>query len=169
MFRKLTVALMALAMAAGLAGAVAGEASAYPDRDWRPGQNHGWNQATNRVDVLVWGKKYNNWDDDRWGNDRWGNGRRGNDRWGNGPRWSSTPRVYVTESRTGRYVATAQLVDVDRSGSRIAYRYQLRNLPWNTYLMVRVTGSGTYSGTPNLYINRRSAGTVTLAKTFSER
>ena len=41
MFRKLTVALMALAMAAGLSGLVAGEASAYPTAVGIPEPGHG--------------------------------------------------------------------------------------------------------------------------------
>ena len=160
MFRKLTVALMALAMAAGLSGLVAGEASAYPNRGWDPGPGHGWNQATNRVDVVVWAKQTTN----SWGNDRWGNGRR----WDNGPRWSSAPRVYAVETYTGRYAGTATLVSTDRSGGMLGYRYVFRNLPWDTILKIRVSGPGSYVGMDDLYLPRRTSGSLDLSATFNQ-
>jgi len=171
---------MALAMAAGLSGLVAGEASAYPNRGWDPGPGHGWNQATNRVDVVVWAKQTtNSWGNDRWGNgrwdnDRWGNGRRGNDRWGNGrrwdngPRWSSAPRVYAVETYTGRYAGTATLVSTDRSGGMLGYRYVFRNLPWDTILKIRVSGPGSYVGMDDLYLPRRTSGSLDLSATFNQ-
>lgn len=160
MFRKLTVAFMALAMAVGLAGLFAGEASAYPNRHWQPGPGHSWNEGTNRVDVVVWGKKTVN----NRGYDRWGNG----PRWDNGPRWSAAPRVYAVETYTGRYAGTATLVNTDRSGGMIAYRYVFRNLPWDTILKIRVSGQGHYVGTDDLYLPRRTSGSLNLSASFTQ-
>ncbi|GAB05926.1 hypothetical protein GOAMR_46_00220 [Gordonia amarae NBRC 15530] len=135
MFRKLMVALMALALAAGLTGLVAGEASAYPNRGWPEGPGHSWNQPSNRVDITVVSKQ---------GFNRWGNGHNGwnQNRWGNG---RQAPRVYLVVSSTGSYAGSATLIGNYRQGSSTVYRYTARNLPWNTTLTAKAEGRGVYS------------------------
>jgi len=163
MFRKFTVALLALTMAAGLSGLVAGGASAYPDRHWPGNPGHGWNQQSNRVDVVVWANR----NDDRWGNP-W---QRGNpwdndhDRWGN---QSRAPRVYAVDTYSGRYVARASLVSSDPNGRLIGYRYVFRNLPWNTALTVQVSGEGSYAGYDRVYLSRGGYRTVTQSLSFRQ-
>lgn len=155
MFRKLTVAFMALAMAVGLAGLVAGEASAYPHRGGPGGPGHSWNQPSNRVDITVvsrsnhnqWGNGHNRWDQNRWGNN-----------------WRA-PRVYVVGSYTGRYVGTATLIGSNRQGASTTYRYSIRNLPWNTPLTVKADG-GYYDGHVYLYRPGYGSNTVTQSTTL---
>lgn len=56
MIRKLTVALLALVLSAGVAGVVAGQADAYPR--WQPGGNNN-EPVTNAVNITVWTKGNN--------------------------------------------------------------------------------------------------------------
>ena len=56
MIRKLSVALLALVLSAGVAGAVAGQADAYPR--WQPGGNN-YGPVTNAVNITVWTKGNN--------------------------------------------------------------------------------------------------------------
>lgn len=163
MFRKFTVALLALIMAAGLSGLVAGGASAYPDRNWPDNPGHGWHQQSNRVDVVVWANR----NDNRWGHpgqhgNRWDNNY---DRWGNR---SSALRVYAVDSYSGRYAASASLVSTVPNGRLIGYRYVFRNLPWNKALTVRVSGEGSYAGYDRVYLSRGGYRTVTQSLSFRQ-
>ena len=82
-------------------------------------------------------------------------------------RWSSAPRVYAVETYTGRYAGTATLVSTDRSGGMLGYRYVFRNLPWDTILRIRVSGPGSYVGMDDLYLPRRTSGSLDLSATFN--
>ena len=140
MFRKLTVALLALIMSVGLAGLVAGEAAARPNPT---GPGKSWIKETNRVDITVWTTTTSR-PDNR----------------GHGPRsFGQAPTVVITD-RWGGVVAHARKVGTQNSGRSVGYRYVVRNLPWNTAFTVKVWGEGSFYGDNHVYLKKPWRGGV---------